>query len=132
MALAVAGSAAACKKETNSLPNNVFTVAPGECEEILEDNIRICNRSGKTIHNNYVYVRIDILKDHEWSNIYDSKLNEATVYKMEGILEGLAFGLGSGKNILFSIDEPLLSATPAPTPLPTPFRMEPMEDPSTL
>ena len=128
-------SAAACKKETNSATDNSFTVAPGECGKISDD-LAICNLRDTPSSRSFAIVyrivngNLQQIKDDTEIDVIDVE----GIKKLDGPLEELELNLDSNFILTVSINEPLLSATPAPTPIPTatPFKFEPMGDPSTF
>ena len=134
MAAAMVTSAAACKKETNSATDNSFTVAPGECGKISDD-LAICNLRDTPSSRSFAIVYRIV--NGNLQSLNDDKLDIVEVEgtkSLEGPLAGLELNLDPNFILTVSINEPLLSATPAPTPIPTatPFKFEPMGDPSTF
>ena len=128
MAIALVGSAAACKKEADSSLNHSFTVAPNECGKINND-LAVCNK--RTEYSLAVIYRIvdgNLRQIREGSdvNVIDVDIKEITKVEIEG-LEGLELTLDKNFNLIVGVSEPLLSATAVPTstPLPTPFEINP-------
>ena len=122
-AAAFVGSAAACAKESDNPNVNHYSVPPGQCETI-SNGIELCNLEG----SNKRYAEFLRLKDGRWENIGVTELEPEIEYFMYDELLGLSLELDKSGTIQAEVSEPLLSATAVPTstPLPTPFKIEPL------
>ncbi|MBI4153441.1 hypothetical protein HY503_00360 [Candidatus Woesebacteria bacterium] len=88
MALAVATSAAACKKETDQLPQNHYSIKPGECE-LIPGDIWLCNKANKNTRN----ATFQRFNNGIQENFGPIKLRSNQHYVFKGFLEGLSLEL---------------------------------------
>jgi len=126
MAAILSASISACNNEvvitstaTPEIPGNL--VFPGGCDYANAD-LQICNLSNRIEENVGAWTFILRADNGSWivaPEPFFLALGETLDFK-EGFFTGLSLEFDLDKNLYYRVNEPLLSATPIPTPYPNP------------
>lgn len=95
---------------------DVTVVEPGYCKEVVEDNIGVCNTWVFNYNN-----RVGIIvrrENGEWKEKDGIDLFRDEEIVLDGPFAGISMFRDKYNNIHVKLEEPLISATPFPTPQP--------------